>query len=242
MDATSVIAMIGGIALLIGIFGGGVKAKEVEIPLIPTSIRILAGATGIILLGIAIWLSIRSTVMSENTPQIALTSITTQNIPTQISTVAETTSAITATNTFVPTSTPTIVSTNTLAPTDIPMPNLESISGIWEGMDEGTVNGTPVSGREIELTLLADCSIGNKCGAASTLVDGSLCIKNLIWSGKKNETFIFEGIMKEGSASFCGEGGTITLTLMSNGTLSYTLESYNSSGSQVNKTATLNLR
>ena len=60
MDAIAVIAAIGGIALLIGIFGGGIKAKEVEIPLLPASVRILSGITGITLLGIAIWLSIRS--------------------------------------------------------------------------------------------------------------------------------------------------------------------------------------
>ena len=49
-----VLAITGCIALLIGLFGGGVKAKEIEIPKIRVGPRILSSLVGIALIGIAI--------------------------------------------------------------------------------------------------------------------------------------------------------------------------------------------
>lgn len=46
----SVIAIVGGIALLAGIFGGGIKVKEVEFPKLPGWARIVSSIVGIILL------------------------------------------------------------------------------------------------------------------------------------------------------------------------------------------------
>jgi hypothetical protein len=57
MSVPTVIAIIGGTALLIGIFGGGIKAKEIEIPSINARVRILAVITGLVLLTTAIVLS-----------------------------------------------------------------------------------------------------------------------------------------------------------------------------------------
>lgn len=57
MEPLGIITGIGGIALLVALFGGGIKAKEIEIPPIPVSARILSGITGIILIGIAVRLS-----------------------------------------------------------------------------------------------------------------------------------------------------------------------------------------
>jgi len=118
----------------------------------------------------------------------------------------------------------------------------ESITGVWSGTDEGTVGGNPVSGREVEVTILGDCSIGNICGTTTTLVNDELCYKNMILIEVKNDTFIFEGQVKEGSGSFCGEGGLITLKPLQDGTLLYGLDSINSEGKQVKKSAILNLR
>lgn len=49
-----VLAITGCIALLIGLFGGGVKAKEIEVPKIRVGARILSSLVGIALIGIAI--------------------------------------------------------------------------------------------------------------------------------------------------------------------------------------------
>lgn len=57
MSVEIVIATIGGIALLVGLFGGGIKAKEIEIPSINFQIRVISIITGIILLLVAALLS-----------------------------------------------------------------------------------------------------------------------------------------------------------------------------------------
>jgi len=57
METSSVIAVIGGIALLTGLFGGGVHIKGLIIPSIPKGLRILSSLTGVVLIGIAILLS-----------------------------------------------------------------------------------------------------------------------------------------------------------------------------------------
>lgn len=57
MNLPVVIAITGGVALLVGLFGGGVKAKEVVVPRLSTLPRIFSSLIGLILIGIAIWLS-----------------------------------------------------------------------------------------------------------------------------------------------------------------------------------------
>ena len=52
-----ILAIAGSVALLIGLFGGGVKAKEIEVPTLARGARILSSLFGIGLIGIAIWLS-----------------------------------------------------------------------------------------------------------------------------------------------------------------------------------------
>ncbi|HEY9526797.1 MAG TPA: VCBS repeat-containing protein [Anaerolineales bacterium] len=49
-----ILAIAGCIALLIGLFGGGVKAKEIEVPKISASARIFSILVGAVLIGIAI--------------------------------------------------------------------------------------------------------------------------------------------------------------------------------------------
>jgi hypothetical protein len=51
-----VLAIAGSVALLIGLFGGGVKAKEIEIPKIRVGPRILSSLVGVALIGISIGL------------------------------------------------------------------------------------------------------------------------------------------------------------------------------------------
>jgi hypothetical protein len=48
-----VFAIAGTVALLIGIFGGGIKAKEIEIPQLSANARLVATIVGIILIALA---------------------------------------------------------------------------------------------------------------------------------------------------------------------------------------------
>ena len=54
MTLPIVLAIAGSIALLVGLFGGGVKAKEIEVPKLSIGPRILSSLLGIGLIGIAI--------------------------------------------------------------------------------------------------------------------------------------------------------------------------------------------
>jgi hypothetical protein len=55
MDLPAILAIIGGVALLIGILGGGVEAKEVKIPSISRQSRNLSTISGIVLIGISVF-------------------------------------------------------------------------------------------------------------------------------------------------------------------------------------------
>ncbi len=55
MTVEVVLAIAGVVALLTGILGGGIKAKEVEIPSIRTSIRVASTVVGVILIALSIW-------------------------------------------------------------------------------------------------------------------------------------------------------------------------------------------
>jgi hypothetical protein len=57
MDVPVVLAIAGVVALLIGFLGGGIRAKEIEIPSIPTLARVVVSVGGLFLIGVAIWLS-----------------------------------------------------------------------------------------------------------------------------------------------------------------------------------------
>lgn len=50
MDVSTVIAIVGGIALLVGVFGGGVQLKELVIPPINSTFRIVSFVLGVILI------------------------------------------------------------------------------------------------------------------------------------------------------------------------------------------------
>lgn len=50
MDVSAIIAIIGGIALLVGVFGGGVQLEKLVVPPVNLTIRIVSFALGVILL------------------------------------------------------------------------------------------------------------------------------------------------------------------------------------------------
>jgi len=57
MSVPTVIAVVGGIALLVGIFGGGVEAEKIKIPTINARIRVFSAITGMVLIATAVLLS-----------------------------------------------------------------------------------------------------------------------------------------------------------------------------------------
>jgi hypothetical protein len=65
MSVPIVLSIAGVIILLIGIMGGGIKAKEIEIPPIPAKVRIIASLVGVILIWIAIW---QSSIIGQPSP------------------------------------------------------------------------------------------------------------------------------------------------------------------------------
>jgi hypothetical protein len=69
MSVPIILAMAGVIALLIGVLGGGIKAKEVEIPWISPRGRVVSFVAGLGLIGIAIWLSLGP--VATNSPGMA---------------------------------------------------------------------------------------------------------------------------------------------------------------------------
>lgn len=58
MTLPTILAMAGCIALLVGLFGGGIKVREVEVPKINTFPRISSTIFGMVLIGLAVSMSL----------------------------------------------------------------------------------------------------------------------------------------------------------------------------------------
>jgi hypothetical protein len=56
MTVPSIIAVIGGVAFLVGLLGGGIKVENFMIPKLPAQVRIFSSVAGIICIVIAVWL------------------------------------------------------------------------------------------------------------------------------------------------------------------------------------------
>ena len=122
MTLPIVLAIAGCIALLIGLFGGGVKAKEIEVPKLPVGPRILSSLVGMVLIGASIFY--------PWTPQAAEPSAPFPATEPGPSPMIHTAPAPTNTRTEIPTDTPTKIPTNT--PTDTPSPSPTSPPIIFE--------------------------------------------------------------------------------------------------------------
>lgn len=108
MDLPAILAIIGGIALFVGILGGGIEVKEIKIPSISRQARNLSTFSGIILIGISIYTySISQPLTQEITPTNPTAISTTNNI-----TQVPTSNPIFSTN-IVPLPTNTLISTFT---------------------------------------------------------------------------------------------------------------------------------
>lgn len=70
MEVSAIIAIIGGIALIVGLFGGGVEAKEVKFPKVAGWLRAASILLGAALIGMAVWLSYFNPVPPSPTPVV----------------------------------------------------------------------------------------------------------------------------------------------------------------------------
>jgi hypothetical protein len=68
VDVPAIVAIIGGIAFLVGLLGGGIEAAQVKIPQLPRWLRFLSSLMGVALIGIAIWLSFATSAPQTLTP------------------------------------------------------------------------------------------------------------------------------------------------------------------------------
>jgi hypothetical protein len=119
MTLPIILAIAGSVALLVGLFGGGIKAKEIEVPKISILARIFSSLVGIVLIVTAIRFPNppQSTEQPTSTPipatkpaPIELPIIPTLPIPTDAPTTTQTPTSIpTNTLTFTPSPSPTPV-------------------------------------------------------------------------------------------------------------------------------------
>jgi hypothetical protein len=95
MNLPTILAMAGCIALLAGLFGGGIKVKEFEVPKINTFPRISSTIFGIVLIGLAVSLSLSPDSSSQQPTEISTSvSPSTSSIPPTPSIAPETPSLI----------------------------------------------------------------------------------------------------------------------------------------------------
>ena len=67
-----VLAIVGGVALLLGVLGGGIEAEKIKIPSLPLIVRIIAGTIGVILIGVSIWLYSSTAIKGQQTTVAAV--------------------------------------------------------------------------------------------------------------------------------------------------------------------------
>jgi hypothetical protein len=135
MSVPVVFAVAGIVALFLSVWGGGIKAKEVEIPQSSSMARLIVGVVGLILIGISIWLILPTPLNNVSQPLPTVPILDTPTAPLR---------------TPNPT---TIIFTETLPPsptlTSVPDPNLvfnepfdDNKLGWYVGDDSADVNFT----------------------------------------------------------------------------------------------------
>ena len=165
MTLPIVLAIAGSIALLIGLFGGGIKAKEIEVPKISIWARIFSSLVGVLLIGIAIRLP--NPPPADETPTATPIFIA-QPAPTQQQIVATSTTPPTVRPADPPilAPKPTINPTDTLTPTAEPVlevipfaspsePNLLNTAFVWQPGGSST-NAYELASSSNAVTLIAD--------------------------------------------------------------------------------------
>lgn len=57
MDVSGILALLGGIAIFVSLFGGGIEIERLKIPVVTRQIRFFSALTGVSLISLAIWIS-----------------------------------------------------------------------------------------------------------------------------------------------------------------------------------------
>ena len=133
MTLPIVLAVAGSIALLIGLFGGGVKAKEIEVPKLSVWPRILSSIIGTVLIGIAIKLP---NPPQSTEPSTLMVLPATEFVSAQPPTIASAPTPFTPD--YFPTDAPTNPPANTPSPTIEPRPEIIPFGSTG---DPGILNG-----------------------------------------------------------------------------------------------------
>jgi hypothetical protein len=213
MDTPSVITVIGGIALLVALFGGGIKAKEIEIPSIPGWLRILSGLIGIVLLisGVRIYL-VPSTQPFTTTPTVI-----------DISTSASASTSLPAT------AIPQIQATNT--PEAIPSSTLtvETVTSLYDDFNDTAFDGSydkkkwildTASGNVFQhngtLEFQLDTSIGDTISLAATKYHEATLeyptffeAKLMVPQAQSGHLFMLMTLYPSGAYTDCLAGGSL---------------------------------
>lgn len=170
LDSVAVVFAIAGIvALFLGILGGGIKVKEVEIPHSPPKSRVIVGTVGVIFIGISLWLSLAAPTINAPQPSGTATfSITQTSFP-------STPTLVTSTETPLPS--PTLTAAPTLTVEEQAAEILKTASQSWklvvlDTFDNNDYNWTLGEKYTSDQKDLANISINGKYHVDIKTIDG----------------------------------------------------------------------
>jgi hypothetical protein len=161
MTVPVVLTIAGFIAILMGILGGGVKAKEIEIPSISLLGRGIVILVGFFFLGLGLWLSypggVNALKVTPSAVPPTLTSTILTNLPGAGTETPPTGGTSTPAVTATPNMTSTMTATATLLPTGTPLP--QPLTEIFPQVGSGEVFVFKNNGGELSNTFLdtPDC-------------------------------------------------------------------------------------
>jgi hypothetical protein len=159
MPLQTVLAIAGSIALLVGLFGGGVKAKEIEVPRLSVWPRILSSLIGMVLIGIAIRLP--NPLQPTESPTLTVVP-TTELVSAQQLTIPPP-----PMSTYSPSDTPTNTPTDTPSPTIEPSPEIIPFGSFGH---PGVLNG--VFGWQQGNSAINAYEVGSQSNALTLITDG----------------------------------------------------------------------
>lgn len=141
MEVSAIIAVVGGVAFIVGLFGGGFEVKEIRFPKIRDWLRVVSVIVGLVFIGVSVWLQYLDPLrQAESTPKPGA-EVATLDTPTVIP------AAPTDTLTLEPTGTPTVEPpTPTFTITTMPIPKVTHTSTLVDTSPPVVVSTDPPNG------------------------------------------------------------------------------------------------
>lgn len=68
MDVSGILALLGGVAIFVSLFGGGIEVERLKIPVVSKGVRLFSAVVGVALIGLAIWISNPKLIQSSISP------------------------------------------------------------------------------------------------------------------------------------------------------------------------------